>query len=161
MPLVVLTALVVHLSLLSRLRVLGVMPDGMLLVAVAAGIAGGPGRGAVVGFLAGMAVDVFLTTPLGLSALVFSLVGYGVGTVQTGILRSAWWIPVTTAFVGSAAGEVLFAVAGAVVGEPHLVNVHLLLVAVVVGGENAALAPLAVRIVGWAVARSSRGAYAV
>jgi rod shape-determining protein MreD len=160
-PLVVLTALVVHLSVLSRLRVLGVMPDGMLLVAVAAGIAGGPGRGAVVGFFAGMAVDVFLTTPLGLSALVFSLVGYGVGTVQTGILRSAWWIPVTTAFVGSAAGEVLFAVAGAVVGEPHLVNVHLLLVAVVVGGENAALAPLAVRIVGWAVARSSRGAYAV
>jgi rod shape-determining protein MreD len=137
------------------------MPDGMLLVAVAAGIAGGPGRGAVVGFLAGMTVDVFLSTPLGLSALVFSLVGYGVGTAQTGILRSAWWIPVATAFVASAAGEVLFAVAGAVVGEPHLVNVHLLLVALLVGVENAALAPLAVRIVGWAVARPSSGAYVV
>jgi rod shape-determining protein MreD len=161
-PLVVLTALVVHLSVLTRLRVVGVMPDLMLLLAVAGGITGGPARGAVVGFVSGMAVDVFLLTPLGLSALVFSVVGYCVGTAQTGILRTSWWIPVLTAFVASSAGEVLFALAGAVVGETHLVSGHLVVVAVVVGGTNALLAPLAVRMVGWSLGRHhSPGAYVV
>jgi rod shape-determining protein MreD len=152
-PLVVLTALVVHLSVLTRLRVVGVMPDLMLLLAVAGGITGGPARGAVVGFVSGMAVDVFLLTPLGLSALVFSVIGYCVGTAQTGILRTSWWIPLLTAFVASSAGEVLFALAGAVVGETQLVSAHLLVVALVVGGTNALLAPLAVRMVGWSLGR--------
>jgi rod shape-determining protein MreD len=152
-PLVVLTALVVHLSVLTRLRVVGVMPDLMLLLAVAGGITGGPARGAVVGFVSGMAVDLFLLTPLGLSALVFSVIGYCVGTAQTGILRTSWWIPLLTAFVASSAGEVLFALAGAVVGETQLVSAHLLVVALVVGGTNALLAPLAVRMVGWSLGR--------
>jgi len=156
----VLTGLVLHLSVLSRIRVLGVMPDLMLLLAVAAGITGGQSRGAVVGFGSGMALDLFLRTPLGLSALVFCLVGYGVGTAQTGILRSSWWIPVLTALVASALGELTFALAGAMVGETQLVNAHLLLVMAVVGATNAALAPLTVRIMGWALANDrSRGMY--
>jgi rod shape-determining protein MreD len=161
-PLVVLTALVLHLSVLTRLRVVGVMPDLMLLLAVAGGITGGPARGAVVGFVSGMVVDVFLLTPLGLSALVFSVVGYCVGTAQTGILRTSWWIPLLTALVASSAGEVLFALAGAVVGETQLVSRHLVVVALVVGGTNTLLAPLAVRTVGWSLGRHpSRGAYVV
>lgn len=159
-PLVVVTALVIHLSVLTRLKVGGVMPDLMLLLAVAGGITGGPVAGAVVGFVSGMTVDVFLESPLGLSGLVFSLVGYAVGVAQTAILRSAWWIPVLTAFVASAAGEVLFALAGAVVGTTPIHTSHLLVVVLVVGVGNALLAPLAVRVVGWSLAHQPRpGAY--
>ncbi len=159
-PLVVVTALVLHLAVLSRVRLAGVMPDLMLLLAVAAGLTGGPSRGAAFGFVSGMTVDLFLETPLGLSALVFTLVGFAVGTVGTGILRSSWWIPVLAAFLASAAGEVLFALAAATVGESHMVTGRLLVIAPVVGALNALLAPLTVRVVGWALARTTApGAY--
>ncbi len=159
-PLVVVTALVLHLAVLSRLRVFGVMPDLMLLLAVAAGLTGGPSGGSAMGFVSGMVVDLFLDTPFGLSALVFTLVGFAVGTVGTGILRASWWIPVLTAFVASAAGEVLFALAGAMVGESQMVTGRLVVIAPVVGVLNALLAPAAVRLAGWALARSpATGAY--
>lgn len=161
-PLVVLTALILHLAVLSRLRVAGVMPDLMLLVAIAAGFTGGPSRGATVGFVSGMALDLFLQTPLGLSALVFTLVGFAVGTVETGILRSSWWIPVVTALLASAAGEVLFALIASVVGETQMFNSRLWVVVAVVGAINAILAPVVVRVVGWAVARGpGKGAFVV
>ena len=74
----------------------------MLLVAVAGGLVGGPVRGAVLGFAAGIAIDVFLRTPMGLSALVFTLVGYGVGVVSTGVLTPSWYLPMLTASIASA-----------------------------------------------------------
>lgn len=161
-PLVVVTALVIHLSVLTRLQVAGVMPDLMLLLAVAGGITGGPVAGAALGFASGMVVDVFLETPLGLSSLVFSVVGYAVGVAQAGILRSSWWIPMLTAFIASAAGELLFAMAGAVVGTTPIDARHLGFVVAVVGVTNALLAPLAVRVVGWSLGPDSRtGAYVV
>jgi len=161
-PLVVLTVLILDLSLFTRVRVAGVMPDLMLLLAIAAGITGGQVRGAVVGFGSGMVVDLFLQTPLGLSALVFSVVGYTVGTAQTGILRASWWIPVVTAFVASAAGVLFFALAATVVGDTSLVTARLGLVMALVGVMNALLAPLAVRMMAWALdCIPARGGYVV
>ena len=161
-PLVVLTALVLHLVVLSRLRVAGVMPDLMLLVGIAAGLTGGPSRGAAVGFVSGLALDLFLQTPLGLSALVFTLVGFAVGTLETGILRASWWIPVVIAFVASAAGELLFALIGAMLGGTQMVSAHLGVVVAVVAVTNAILAPIVVAVVGWAVARApSKGVFVV
>ena len=151
MPLVMVLALVLHTSVLSYFRPAGVAPDLMLLLAIVVGIVGGPSRGAVLGFTSGLALDLFLQTPLGLSALVFSLVGYGVGSVQSGILRSSWWIPLATAFGASVMGEVLYAVSAAVVGHPQLLNLNLLLIVAVVGALNAVLSPVALRVVSWAL----------
>ena len=150
LPLMLLVALLLQTSVLVRLRVFGVMPDFMLLIAVAAGITAGPTRGAGLGFAAGMVIDLFLPTPLGLSALVFTLVGYGVGVANTGVIRSAWYIPMLTAGAGSMAGVTLYAVAGSMLGERMLTG-HLVTIAVVVGVSNAVLAPVAVRLVGWSL----------
>ncbi len=150
LPIMFLAALLLQTTLLVKLRVFGVMPDFMLLVAVAAGITAGPVRGATLGFVSGMVIDLFLPTPLGLSALVFTLVGYGVGVANTGVLRSAWYIPVLTAGAASMAGEVLYAVVGSVLGE-QMVNGHLATIAVVVGVTNAVLAPVAVKLVDWSL----------
>jgi rod shape-determining protein MreD len=150
MPIMLLAALLIQTTLLARMRVWGVMPDFMLCIAVAAGITAGPVRGAGLGFTTGMLVDLFLPTPLGLSALVFTLVGYGVGVANTGVLRSAWYIPVLTAAAGSVAGVVLYAVIGSVLGE-RMVNGHLATIAVVVGVSNAVLAPVAVKFVDWSM----------
>lgn len=148
MPLMLLTALLVQTTVLSRIRILGVMPDLMLLVAAAAGITAGATRGAALGFASGMLIDLFLPTPLGLSALVFTLVGYGVGVANTGVLRSAWYIPVLTAGAASVAGVVLYAVIGSMLGE-QMITLHLATIAAVVGLSNAVLAPVAVKLVDW------------
>jgi rod shape-determining protein MreD len=155
-PLLLLLFLVLHLTVLDHLRVFGAGPDAMLLLAVTAGIVGGPKLGALLGFAAGITLDLFLETPMGLSALVFCLVGYAVGNIQGGVLRASWWIPVLTTLVASIAGELVYALVATVVGQPHLVTLHLLVVAGVVGVFNALAAPFALRLVRWSVAGPER-----
>jgi rod shape-determining protein MreD len=150
LPIMLIFALLLQTTVLARMRFWGVMPDFMLLVAVAGGITAGPTRGAALGFSSGMLIDLFLPTPLGLSALVFTLVGYGVGVANTGVLRSAWYIPVLTSAAASVAGVVLYALIGSVLGE-RMVNGHLATIALVVGLSNAVLAPVAVRVVDWSL----------
>ena len=138
--------LVVQFTLGLDVTVGGAHPDLMLLLAVAAGVAGGPAEGAVVGFVAGMAADLLLPTPFGLSALVGCLVGFGVGYATGSTTRDEWWLAAAVALVASAAGVLLFAALGAVVGEGQFFKVDLLAVVVVVSVVNALLAPPAVRL---------------
>lgn len=161
LPLVLLLTLILHTTLLPEVRLFGVMPDVMLLLAIAAGLEAGPAYGALIGFVSGMLSDLLLPTPLGLSALVFTVVGYVVGVTKGGLLRSTWWFPVGVALVASAAGPVLFALAGTVIGEKGLVNSHLVVIAVVVAVTNAVLALPMLRMARWALAgRSVDRAYA-
>jgi rod shape-determining protein MreD len=152
LALVLIVALAVQTSVLVRFRPGGVVPDIMILLAVSAGLVGGPDRGALTGFFAGISIDLFLQTPVGLSALVFGLVGYVAGMLAEGAVRATWWMPVLTGLVASAAGEVLFALSGAVVGEAHLLAPRLALIAAVVGIVNAIFTPVMVRVVAWALA---------
>lgn len=156
LPIMFVAALLLQTTLLARLRIFGVMPDFMLLLAVAGGITAGPTRGAALGFASGMLIDLFLPTPLGLSALVFTLVGYGVGVANTGVLRSAWYIPVLTAGGASVAGVTLYALIGSMLGE-RMVDGHLVTIAVVVGLSNAVLAPVAVKFVDWSLGSLKSG----
>ena len=161
LPLLVLVALVVHAQLLPNVRVAGVQPNLMLLVAVAGGIVAGPSAGAVLGFSVGLLTDLlFLETPLGLSAMVFCLVGYGVGLLQAGVLRSSWWLPVVTAFAACAAGEALFALIGALFGHGELVTDRLPLVAAVVGLLDAGLAVVVVPLTRRAFRDTAEPSYA-
>ncbi len=150
LPLMLIVSLLLQTTVLARIRFFGVMPDFMLLGAVAGGNTAGATRGATLGFASGMLIDLFLPTPLGLSALVFTLVGYGVGVANTGVLRSAWYIPVLVAGGASVAGVVLYALVGSVLGE-QMVTGHLVTIAAVVGVSNAVLAPVGVRFVDWSL----------
>lgn len=148
-------AILVHTALAPNLRLFGVGFDVMLLLAIAAGIAGGPERGAAVGFVAGLLADCFLQTPFGLSALVYALVGYGVGVFQTGVLHSSWWIPAITGAIASAVGVFGYIALGVVVGQEHLLSMRALQVAGVVALLHALLAPPLVRVLRWALAETS------
>lgn len=147
----VLVAVVLHSAVLPQLRVFGVAADVLLLLSIAAGLSGGPDRGAAVGLGMGLLADCFLQTPFGLSALTYSLVAYAVGAFGSTILHAGRWIPMLTTLVASAGGVVLFAVLGLVLGQEHLVSLRLATVAVVVGVLNAALSPLALRTMRWAI----------
>lgn len=117
LSLVLVVLLTLQTTWLADLRPLGETGDLLLLLAIAAGMAGGPHRGAVVGFLAGMAMDLVLLTPLGLSALAYLAVGYVVGAVHDGVLRSAPWIPLLVTFVATALGIIFFVMLGQLVGQ--------------------------------------------
>lgn len=157
---VLFVGLTLHLSLFATVGIGEVRPDVLLLIAVAAGIAGGPERGAVVGFFAGIVADLFLHTPLGLSALAFSLVGFAVGTLQSSVIRAAWWIPPATACLGSTAGILLYALLGALIGRPEFLEPRVLVVAAGVGAANAILAPAVVPVMAWALPHETERSFA-
>ncbi|MDQ3353296.1 MAG: rod shape-determining protein MreD [Actinomycetota bacterium] len=152
LPPLLLGAVVLHTAVFPQLRLFGVAADVLLLLAIAAGLTGGPDRGAAVGFGMGLLADCFLQTPFGLSALAYSLVAYAVGAFASTILHTGRWIPVLTTLVASAGGVVAFAVLGLVLGQEQLMSLRLVTVAVMVGVLNAALSPLALRAMRWALA---------
>jgi len=149
--LVVALFVVVQQTLVLDLRIGGVHPDIMVLLPILAGIIGGPSRGAAMGFVAGLAADLFLPTPFGLSALVATLVGFAVGEATLAVDRTAVWLPVVAALGGSALYEVVYAVLGSVLGQPQMVHTDLLRIVMVVSVTNAVLAIPAMRVVNWAL----------
>ena len=148
--LVVLVALVLQVTLFSQFSYEGARPDIMILLAVMAGYRLGPERGAIVGFAAGVSFDIVLSTPLGLSALVYTIVGYTVGVATSGMVRTSRFGAPLVAAVGSAVGMLLYALVGAVLGEPTLSGPSLASIVVLVAAVNALLAPLAARALSWA-----------
>ena len=67
-----------------------------------------------------------------------------------------WEAPIVTTLVASVAGVLFYALVATVVGQPHLVTTHLLVVAAVVGIFNALAAPFALRMVRWSIAGPER-----
>jgi rod shape-determining protein MreD len=155
--LVLLCAAVLYRGLFVQLPLFGVIANVLLLVAIAAGIAGGPDRGAMVGFFAGIVFDLLLPlNPIGLSALSFCLVGYVVGRYQASVVRSAFWVKMATAALASAGGMVLYIGIGQLVGQVNFLQRPVWPKIVVISVVNGLLAPLAVRIMRWALDISSR-----
>ena len=75
-------------TLFTHLRIDGVAPDIGLVAVLAVAYEDGADTGAIFGFIMGLAIDLFLTTPLGLSALSFAITGYAVGVFQAGMVRT-------------------------------------------------------------------------
>jgi rod shape-determining protein MreD len=134
----------------SGLRVFGVMPDLGLVLTVAVACSLGAERGAVFGFVTGLAVDLFLSTPLGLSALTFALVGYGAGIVEGGLLRPSRWAPPIMGALAGLIGGVLFVAIGAVAGREALLSLTSVRVILVASVYDALLAFVVFPIAGWA-----------
>ena len=153
--LVVALFVVVQQTLMLDLRLGAVHPDIMVLLPIVAGVLGGPGRGASMGFGAGLVADLFLPTPFGLSALVGCLIGFGVGVATLALDRTAFWLPPLAALGGSALYELIYAVLGSVLGQPQMLHVDLVRIIVLVSVVNAVLALPAMRLVAWALPASS------
>jgi rod shape-determining protein MreD len=147
--LVLVLGLTLQLSVAPSVQLFGVQADLMMLLALGAGLAAGPDRGAAIGFASGLLYDLTLQTPCGLSALTYALVAFAVGSLQDSVLRAAWWIPVTTAIAGSTLGVILYVVFGTVVGVEFL-GVSIPKVAILVAVLNAVVAGPAIRAMRWA-----------
>ncbi|HLJ07714.1 MAG TPA: rod shape-determining protein MreD [Acidimicrobiia bacterium] len=152
---VLVVVLLAQLTVVLDLRVDGAHPDIVLGLAIVAGLVGGVERGAVVGFVSGASLDLFLPTPFGLSALVGTVIGAAAGALVTSrIDRSNPLFLPGVAVIGSVIGVIMFAVLGTVLGQPDMVTVSLAPVVGVVALVNGlACYPLR-RACAWALGQS-------
>ncbi len=151
MAAVFLAALILQITLFVDVRVAGVAPDLMALIAAAAGIMAGPQRGSLVAFIAGLLWDVFLPTPLGLSAVSFALVAYVVGLVTAGLLKSTRFQTALLVAGATAVSLVFYALLGELVGQSGLLELGLVRIVVMAALLNGMLSHAAVPLVRWAL----------
>lgn len=143
-------ALVLQLELFSWFTFDGSRPEVMILLVLAVGYLIGPEQGAVIGYAAGLALDVFLATPLGLTAFIYTIAGYVVGQLSPALLRSSWWFTSLVLAAGSGITMVVYGVVGEVLGLDTFDGPPLGTIVTVVALVNLALAPLAIKAVQWA-----------
>jgi rod shape-determining protein MreD len=153
----VLAGIVVQTSIGADLRVDGVAPDLMLLLAICAGLLGGSRQGVLVGFACGLLSDLWLAdTPIGLAALTFCLVGYGVGALRSAVLPEGWITIPVLVFVFTAVGVIGFVGIGELVGQAQLVAGGRTVLVKTVIIESLANAVLSLPVA-WLYSRAARG----
>ncbi len=148
--LVVVTLVVFQTTLFTHLRVLDAIPDLLLVATIAMAYEEGPQTGAIFGFVSGLSIDLFLSSPAGLSALAFALTGYLLGVFQGGLLRESRRIAPVLAGVGGIIGGTIFVVVGGIAGEPGYLSFSNVQVVVVAALYNAVVATVVFPFVRWA-----------
>jgi len=148
---VVFVALLVQSTVMLPLRFDGAHPDLLWLLPITAALLAGPQTGAIVGFWAGLAFDLVLPTPFGLSALVGCLLGYSVGAATAAVDKRAVWLKPVAALMGSVAADMLFAVLGAVLGQQQMVQIDFLSLFSVIAVSSIILVLPVNRLMRWAV----------
>ena len=93
----VVVTLLVAATLLGGLRLGGARPDLLVLVVVAVAMVSGPTSGAAFGFAAGLVADLLLDLPVGVSAFVYTVVGFAVGLARTYVVRTNALVHMTLA----------------------------------------------------------------
>jgi rod shape-determining protein MreD len=147
LALLLVAIVLIQTTILPYARVFGVVADLGVVATVAVAYREGPEAGAIFGFAAGLAMDLFLQTPLGLSALSYALTGYLLGILQGGLLRSSWWIPPVLGGIGGILAGVLFVGIGALVGQEQLFAFRSIRVVLLAGLYDAVIAPFMFPIV--------------
>jgi rod shape-determining protein MreD len=153
--LIIFVVLMVQQTVMLALRVGGAHPDLLWLLPITAALLDGPETGAIVGFWAGLAFDLVLPTPFGLSALVGCLLGYTVGSLTTAVDPRAAWLKPVAALAGSVAADMLFAVLGAILGQQQMVQIDFVSLFLVVGISSVVLVLPVNRMMRWALAEES------
>jgi rod shape-determining protein MreD len=157
LALVVLTALLFQVAVLDQIVVLGAHPDVMIVLAGAAGAVCGSSRGAVIGFVLGLAADLVLPTLFGLSVLDFVLVGFGAGLVRSlpGD-RDGRSMQVATCLLAAALGTILYAILGDIAGQPGMLERQTIVTTLVVTLGAIVLAVPAIGALRWVVRGADR-----
>jgi rod shape-determining protein MreD len=151
LSLLLIAIVLVQTTILPYLRISGVVTDLGLVATAAVAYREGPETGAIFGFAAGLSMDLFLQTPLGLSALAYALTGFLIGILQGGLLRSSWWVAPVLGGLAGIIGGLLFIGIGALVGQEQLFAFRSLRVVLLAGLFDAIVAPIMFPIVAFAL----------
>lgn len=153
--LVLACAAIFQVAVLDNIVIHFAHADVMLLVAIGAGLAGGAQYGAVAAFVAGLTADLFVDTPYGASALTFVLVAFAVGLAATAsgpAERTGSGFRFAAAVLGGAAGTLLYAGIGYILGQPLALAGNIVTTVTVVTLGDAILAFPVLAAMRWAFA---------
>ena len=147
----ILIAVVVQVTVFADVRISGVAPELLVLLAVMFGYWFGPKRGPTAAFVIGLLWDIYLPTPLGLSAIVFAMVAFAVGTGGAELFRDSKLQLAAIAGIGTFGAVAGYALLGEVMGQRGLVDLEMLRVAMIAGVINALVAPLTRPLMAWVI----------
>ena len=148
--LVVVTLVVLETTVFRHLKIFDALPSLCLLATAAIAYEEGPQTGAVFGFLSGLAIDMFLSTPTGLSALAFLLTGFGLGVFQHGVVRETKGIAPVLGAVAGLVGGAIFVIVGGIAGEDGFFTLTSVKIVFVAALYDALVAPFVFLFVHWA-----------
>ncbi|HWL64381.1 MAG TPA: rod shape-determining protein MreD [Actinomycetota bacterium] len=115
----VVLALALQSAVLARMTLLGVIPQLVLVVVVSLAYLQGERAGVVAGFAGGLLQDLLLPQSIvGLTALVYTLIAYGVGYLRQYTTAESVWTPVLAVAIASAIAEVSYSCMAVLLGQP-------------------------------------------
>lgn len=111
-------ALAIQSTVLAQVTILGVVPNLVLVVIVVLAYLDGERVGVVLGFFGGLLLDLQLEQAIvGLSALVYTLLGYGVAAVRRLSSKESVWTPVLVVVGASTIAEFGYAGLSIILGR--------------------------------------------
>jgi rod shape-determining protein MreD len=144
----VLVAVAVQSTVLARLTLLGVIPQLILVVVVSLAYTDGPRVGVTAGFFGGLLQDLLLPQSIvGLTALVYTLIGYAVGNLRQFAPNESVWMPVFAVAFASAVAEASYALLAIMLGQQWVSLTFTAKVAGLVVLYNTLLTPFAYPLV--------------
>ncbi len=151
LALVFMIAISLQLTVFIDVRIFGVAPELMALLAVMAGYFAGPRTGPSIAFAAGLLWDVYLPTHLGISALIFAVMAYSIGSVEAGLFHDSRLQLGVVAALSTALMVIAYALSSEILGERGLIDMDLLKIAAVSGLFNGVLSVPAAPLMRWAL----------
>ena len=136
-------------TVFAEIQISGVIVQVVLALAAAAGAAGGSERGAVAGFTLGIMYDLVEGTPVGSTAIAFTLAGAVAGLLALIAADPQWWLSAIFVGLGAAVGEAMIPVVRIFIGEQDPWPSEMMKVVVIVTISSMALSPLLVPLGRW------------
>ena len=117
---VMIVAVALQTTLLARATILGVIPQLVLVVIVSLAYSDGERVGSVVGFFGGFLIDFLVYSPtsiVGLTGLIYTMIGYGMGSVRRYSTSESVWTPVLMVAGASVVAEFSYAGLSIIFGQ--------------------------------------------
>jgi rod shape-determining protein MreD len=139
---VIITAILLQSTVFSQLRLLGVRPELLYLVTIVIALQEGPSEGAIVGFACGLAQDMLLDQPMGITALTLTLLGYAVGQARQYIVSPSPLVPTIVVAISTALGVAFYEIVTFLLGQFEAGFTYAVKVALLTALYNAVLTPI-------------------
>jgi rod shape-determining protein MreD len=139
---VIITAILLQSTVFSQLRLLGVRPELLYLVTIVIALQEGPNEGAIVGFTCGLAQDMLLDQPMGITALTLTLLGYAVGMARQYIVSPSPLVPTIVVAIATALGVAFYEIVTFLLGQFEAGFTYAVKVALLTALYNAVLTPI-------------------
>ncbi len=139
---IIVTAILLQSTVFSQLRLLGVRPELLYLVTILIALQEGPNEGAIVGFTCGLAQDMLLDQPKGITALTLTLLGYAVGMARQYIVSPSPLVPTIVVAIGTAVGVAFYEIVTFLLGQFDAGVTYAVKVALLTALYNAVLTPI-------------------